>query len=175
MPTKSSTPAATRWYRRWPAAGPPAQPCLPPHPGSGVEFRISGSPAVGDTFTVETAPNRDIFATLQAFADALLLPGTGPADNARRVNAFGSAIGDITTAQGHMLSLRSGVGARMNDIDTANDGRSLQSVTLAESLASLRETDYAEAISRLNMQLLALEAAQKTMLQTQGMSLFNKL
>ena len=89
--------------------------------------------------------------------------------------AFGAAIGDITTAQGHRLSLRSGVGARMNDIDTADDGRSLQSVTLAESLASLRDTNYAEAISRLNMQLLALEAAQKTMLQTQGMSLFNKL
>ncbi len=147
----------------------------PASSGLGVEFSISGSPAAGDTFTVETAPNRDVFATLQAFADALLLPGAAPADNARRVNAFGSAIGDITTAQGHMLSLRSGVGARMNDIDTANDGRSLQSVTLAESLASLRETDYAEAISRLNMQLLALEAAQKTMLQTQGMSLFNKL
>jgi flagellar hook-associated protein 3 FlgL len=63
----------------------------------------------------------------------------------------------------------------MNDIDTADDGRSLQSLTLSESLASLRETNYAEAISRLNMHLLALEAAQKTMLQTQGMSLFNKL
>lgn len=147
----------------------------PASAGLGVELRISGSPAAGDTFTVETAPNQDVFATLQAFADALLLPGTGPADNARRANAFGSAIGDITTAQGHMLSLRSGVGARMNDIDTADDGRSLQSLTLAESLASLRETNLAEAISRLNMELLALEAAQKTMLQTQGMSLFNRL
>lgn len=143
--------------------------------GLGVEFKLSGSPATGDTFSVETAPNQDVFATLQAFADALLLPGTTPADNARRVNAFGSAIGDITTAQGHMLAQRAGVGARMNDIDTANDGRSLQSLTLSESLASLRETNLAEAISRLNMQLLALEAAQKTMLQTQGMSLFNKL
>ena len=147
----------------------------PASSGLGVEFRISGSPATGDTFSVETAPNQDVFATLQAFADALLLPGTSPADNARRANAFGSAIGDITTAQGHMLSLRSGVGARMNDIDTADDGRSLQSLTLSESLASLRETNLAEAISRLNMQMLALEAAQKTMLQTQGMSLFNKL
>ncbi len=143
--------------------------------GLGVEFKLSGSPAAGDTFSVETAPNQDVFATLQAFADALLLPGTTPADNARRVNAFGSAIGDITTAQGHMLAQRAGVGARMNDIDTANDGRSLQSLTLSESLASLRETNLAEAISRLNMQLLALEAAQKTMLQTQGMSLFNTL
>lgn len=143
--------------------------------GLGVEFKLSGSPATGDTFSVETAPNQDVFTTLQAFADALLLPGTSPADNARRVNAFGSAIGDITTAQGHMLAQRTGVGARMNDIDTANDGRSLQSLTLSESLASLRETNLAEAISRLNMQLLALEAAQKTMLQTQGMSLFNKL
>ncbi len=147
----------------------------PASAGLGVEFKVTGSPAVGDSFTVQTAPNQDVFATLQAFADALLAPGTSPADNARRANAFGSAIGDITTAQGHMLAQRTSVGARMNDIDTAADGRSLQSITLAESLASLRETNYTEAISRLNMHMLALEAAQKTLMQTQGMSLFSKL
>lgn len=151
------------------AAVPPAS------AGLGVVFKVAGAPAAGDTFTLETAPNQDVFSTLQAFADALALPGTAPADNARRANAFGSAIGDITTAQGHMLAMRATVGARMNDIDTANDGRSLQSVTLAESISSIRETDYAEAISRLNLQMVALEAAQKTMLQTQGMTLFSKL
>lgn len=147
----------------------------PASAGLGVEFRVTGAPATGDTFTIQTAPNQDVFATLQSFADALLLPGTSPADNAKRVNAFGSAIGDITTAQGHMMSLRSGVGARMNDLDTADEGRGLQTITLAESLSSLRNTDYAEAISRLNMHLLALEAAQKTLMQTQGMSLFSRL
>jgi len=147
----------------------------PSSAGLGVAFKVTGTPAAGDTFTIQTAPNQDVFATLQALADALVLPGNGPADNARRVNAFGSAIGDITTAQGHMMAIRSTVGARMNDIETANDGRSLQSITLAESIANLRETDFAEAISRLNLQMVALEAAQKVMLQTQGMSLFSKL
>lgn len=143
--------------------------------GLGVEFKISGAPATGDRFTIETAPNQDVFATLKNFADALALPGGSPADNARRVNAYGSAIADISTAQGHMLSLRATTGARMKDIDTANDSRSLQNVTLAESLSDLRDTDYEEAISRLNLQMLSLEAAQKVMLQTQGMTLFNKL
>ena len=147
----------------------------PPSSGLGVVFKVTGQPAAGDTFTIETAPNQDVFTTLQRFADALLQPGAAPSDNARRVNAFSSTIADLTTAQTHMMAMRATVGARMNDIDTANEGRSLQSVTLAESISSIRETDYAEAISRLNLQMVALEAAQKTMLQTQGMTLFSKL
>lgn len=147
----------------------------PASAGLGVVFKISGSPAAGDAFTVERAPNQDVFTTLQKFADALLLPGSGPADNARRANAFGSAIADITAAQGHMIAMRSTVGTRMNGVQTANDSRSLQGVTLAESIASLRDTDYAEAISRLNLHMVALEAAQKILLQSQGMTLFSKL
>ena len=151
------------------AAVPPAS------AGLGVEFRVTGNPAAGDTFTLQPAPNQDVFATLQALADALSVPGTTPSETARRTNAFGSAIADIATAQDHMLALRSDVGGRLANIDTANDDRGLQEVSLAESLSTLRDTDYAEAISRLNLQMVALEAAQKTILQAQGMSLFSKL
>jgi len=42
-------------------------------------------------------------------------------------------------------------------------------------LSHLRDVDYAEAASRLTLQLTALEAAQKTMLRIQGHSLFDKM
>ena len=143
--------------------------------GENGEKFLDGKPAAGDTFTLQPAPNQDVFATLQALADALSVPGNTLSEAARRTNAFGSAIADIATAQDHMLALRSDVGGRLAKIDTANDDRGLQEVSLAESLSTLRDTDYAEAISRLNLQMVALEAAQKTILQAQGMSLFSKL
>ena len=143
--------------------------------GLGVEFNITGAPAAGDTFTIEKAPNQDIFKTLQNLADTLLAPGTGPVDNAKRVNAYNSVLADISSAQTHVMSIRTSVGARMADIEIASDNSDLQSLTLSESLVKLRNTNMPEAISQLSMQLVALEAAHKVTLQSQSMSLFSRL
>jgi flagellar hook-associated protein 3 FlgL len=40
-------------------------------------------------------------------------------------------------------------------------------------LASVRDLDYAEAITRFNRQTTALQAAQQSYVQIQGLSLFN--
>ena len=141
----------------------------------GVQVTLTGAPSVGDTFTVERAPTRDVFATLQNLADSLDAPATTPAEQARRGNALGTALSDIGTAQDHMLTLRSSTGTRLASLDSAADARSAGEVTLSETLAELRDVDYAEAISKLTLQITAMEAAQKTMLRMQSLSLFDKL
>ncbi len=146
-----------------------------PSAGLGVQFRISGAPSAGDSFSIERAPTRDVFATLDALADALEAPSGTPADAARRANAMASAIGDIATAEDHMLTLRAGTGMRLQELDRTADRRSSEEVTLAGTLSELRDTDLAEAVSRLAMQMTALEAAQKSMLRIQGLSLFDQL
>lgn len=141
----------------------------------GVQLSLSGEPAAGDAFTVARAPNKDIFATLEDLADALDAPAASPADRARRTNAVGAAIGDLVTAQDHMLSLRSGTGTRLQSLDNATDRRSADEISLSESLSQLRDLDYAEAASRLALQLTALDAAQQTMLKIQKLSLFDRM
>ena len=54
----------------------------------------------------------------------------------------------------------------------ANDAFSLQ---LEQSLSEVQDLDYAEAVSRLNQQLLSLQAAQQAFVKVQGLSLFNYL
>lgn len=141
----------------------------------GVQLTLSGAPATGDAFTVERAPTQDIFATLQNLVDALEAPTSSSAEKARRDNAIGAAIGDIGSAQDHMLSLRSGTGTRLASLDNAADTRSANDISLSESLSQLRDVDMAEAASRLSLQLTALEAAQKTMLRVQTLSLFDNM
>jgi flagellar hook-associated protein 3 FlgL len=141
----------------------------------GVQLVLTGAPAAGDTFTVERAPVKDIFATLQDLADALDAPATSPQDKARRGNAVGAAIGDRATAQDHMLAMRSGTGTRLATLDGATDTRDAGEISLTESLSQLRDLDYAEAASRLALQITALDAAQQTMLKLQGMSLFQRM
>lgn len=141
----------------------------------GVQTRITGTPASGDAFTLEPSPNRDVFATLQALADALDAPVASEAERARQTNLIGASLGDITTAQDHLLRLRADTGARLSAIDTAEAARGAQNVSLRESLSQLRDVDYAEATTKLSLQLTAIEAAQRTMLRVQSLSLFDRM
>lgn len=142
---------------------------------AGVQTRITGVPAPGDAFTLEPAPNRDVFATLEQLADALEMPLSTPGDSARQINLITASIGDIDTAQNHLYGVRAGTGARLAALDAAGNSRGAQDVTLRESLSQLRDVDYAEAATRLSLQMTAIEAAQRTMVRVQSLSLFDRL
>lgn len=141
----------------------------------GVQARLTGTPGVGDAFTIGPAPTRDVFATLEMLADALDTPAATAAERARQSNLITGALGDISTAQDHMLALRAGTGARLAAIDASDESRAAQNESLRTELSQLRDVDYAEAASRLSLQLTAIEAAQRTMLRVQQLSLFDRL
>lgn len=142
---------------------------------AGVDTRIAGAPAAGDAFTLQPAPRQDVFATLEALADALEAPAVTGADKARLSNALGNALSDIGTAQEHFLNLRAATGARLAAVDATADDRAVSGISLRETLSGLRDTDYAEATSRLSLQVTAIDAAQRTMVRVQSLSLFDKL
>lgn len=141
----------------------------------GVQFKLDGSPGPGDTFSVQRAPENDIFATLESLADALQAPGDSPADTARRTNALNAGLGDLTSAQEHLIGARASTGARLSALDAAAESRSATGLALETTLSGLRDVAYAEAASQFTMQLTALEAAQQVTLRIQGLSLFNKI
>lgn len=141
----------------------------------GAQARLTGAPATGDAFTIEPARTRDVFATLKGLADALEMPTATLAERTRQNNLIGAALGDISTAQDHMLALRAGTGARLAAIDVSDSSRAAQNESLRTELSQLRDVDYAEATSRLSLQLTAIEAAQRTMLRVQSLSLFERM
>ena len=141
----------------------------------GAQFTVSGTPAAGDSFTLQKAPNQDIFTTLQQMIDALDTPGNSDADVARRINALRTGQKDLVSAQDHLLDLRSATGIRRGDLESADTSRSADGLTLAESLSSLRDTDPVEAISQLQLSQAALDAAQQLMARVQRSSLFDLL
>lgn len=81
----------------------------------------------------------------------------------------------LDSALDNVLDTRASIGARINTIENqknANDSFSLQ---LEETRSDLEDLDYAEAVSRFEQQLLALQASQQTFIKVQGLSLFNYL
>lgn len=141
----------------------------------GAQFVVTGAPAAGDSFTIQRAPTQDIFATLQQLADALDTPGNTPADVARRTNALRAGQEDLARAESHMLDLRGKTGIRMQDLETTYNIRGGNVVAMTEMLSKVRDTDLADAISKLQYNLTALDAAQRMMARMQGSSLFDKL
>ena len=108
-------------------------------------------------------------------AEALEAPVSDGASRASLNNAVNRALGDLDQGLGRLLEVRTSLGARLNTVETQNRINSEQIFQLQSSLSDVEDLDYAEAISRFNLQQTALQAAQQTFVQVQRLSLFNFL
>ncbi|TQM12434.1 flagellar hook-associated protein 3 FlgL [Pseudoxanthomonas sp. 3HH-4] len=139
---------------------------------AGVQMKIDGQPANGDSFTLGPAGSRDIFATMQGLIDTLETSPTTDTQRAVMQNSLQAAMRDIATAQSRMIDARASGGAQLSAIDDAAALREANNVTLQGTLSTLRDLDWAEAIGRYQMENTALQAAQTVFMQMQSLSLF---
>jgi flagellar hook-associated protein 3 FlgL len=142
---------------------------------NGAAVTIDGQPATGDVFHVRASRNQDIFATVQDFIASLEQPLLTQADHANAQSALNSSLLDLDRALDHMGVVRSRVGARLTIIDDQLSTNADVSLQLSETMAAVRDVDYASAISELESRLFGLEAAQKTFQSSRSFSLFDIL
>lgn len=90
-------------------------------------------------------------------------------------NGDANAITDIDTAFTSLFDTRAKIGARMNAIEDQKASNEAFAVAMADVRSTLEDLDYAEAVSRFNQQLTALQAAQQAFIRVQDLSLFNYL
>lgn len=142
----------------------------------GGQVEISGAPAGGDAFTVApSSRQQDIFSTLGDLVAALQRGRSTPADATRLTNDLNAALQNLDNAQNNVLIRQSSVGSRMKEIDSVKSLGEDQSLQYQQTISNLQDLDYAKAISDLTRQQQALDAAQKTFVKVQGMSLFDYL
>lgn len=152
----------------------------PASPGEPVAFRgitvmIEGTPGAGDRFTISASPNRSVFATLQGLVDTLAGDTSQPAARAVFQSRLNAGLQDIDQALDNLSLVRSEVGARLATIEAQLDSGEDLGLELTRSLSGLRDVDYAAAVSALEQQLTALEAAQRAFARTRAFSLFDIL
>ena len=141
----------------------------------GANVVIDGAPADGDTFTLVQSPNQSVFRTIDDLIGALSRPASGSSQSARLTNDLTTAIANIDRAIDRALEVQTAVGARSREVEiTQNTNRDI-AVQYDETLSSLRDVDYTKAISDLTLQQTLLEAAQKSFLRVQNLSLFQLL
>ncbi|HWR88498.1 MAG TPA: flagellar hook-associated protein FlgL [Acidiferrobacterales bacterium] len=142
---------------------------------NGIQVILTGQPGPTDSFTVGPSANQDVFSTVQNIITTLETYPNTPAGMANLHNAVNRGMVDIDQAMGSMLEARARAGARLNTLDSQKSANDAFLLLAQQSLSNVQDLDYAEAASRLNRQLLSLQATQQTFVKVQGLSLFNYL
>lgn len=141
----------------------------------GIDLTLSGPPADGDSFAIGPSAQRDVFAQIEDLARIAEAPFDTAAQRARQQTAIHQSLSGLEQATLHLVDLRAAVGNRLAVLDDAESQNGAQQVAVQGALSQIRDLDYAEAATRLSQQLTALEAAQQTYAQVQGLSLFDYL
>ncbi len=139
----------------------------------GADLSFIGTPAAGDQFEIQSGVNQDVFTTLAELSDALT--GATVLDDTARANLLNRSILNLDNALTVNQNSRAEIGSRLANIDSYRD-LNARDVVQAQSLRSkIEDLDYAAAISAFEYESSILEAAQKTFLTLQNLSLFRLL
>ena len=145
----------------------------------GIQVQITGTPDDNDTFDISTARNAgtDVFAALGDLVGALQTPltGGGPGVQAQLLNALSTANVKITNAHDNVLTVRSSIGSRLNELDTLDTGGASQDLTNKSYLSQIVDLDLASAISDYYQRETSLQATQSTFARLSSIALFNYL
>lgn len=140
---------------------------------NGLATNISGAAQTGDEFFVRASRQQDIFTTMQNFLNAVSTFPNGGTANAQTVQQLQSTLQDLDQSLSHVTNKRSEIGARLNSLSSSREQNDSVAFELTRNLSEIRDIDYAEAISNLELQLTTLEAAQRSYISIQGLSLFD--
>ncbi|AMO98841.1 flagellar hook-associated protein 3 [Collimonas arenae] len=145
----------------------------------GLQITLTGAPAAGDSFNSSTAQNAnpDMFGALKDLIGALKTPvdnGT-PAAKAQLLNSLSTANVKLSNSLDNVLTVRSSVGSRMQELDTLNTNGDTRNLSDKSYLSDIQDLDYTSAITQLYQRQMALQATQQTFVQIRKISLLNYL
>lgn len=126
----------------------------------GTPFDHGNPPANLPTLPV----NGSAFDVLNKLADDFT---AGRADNA--------ILNDLDTVMNRISGVQASVGARLNRLDAQESVHEDMLLKFESARSDVRDLDYAEAISRFNIESASLQAAQQAYMKVQKLSLFNYL
>lgn len=147
-------------------------------PGSGITFggmtvSIIGNPAPGDKFVVETSNRQNMMTTVDKLTFALTEYSTDPAFSEIYDEAIFNTLENLDSAIENVAQVRARIGARLNTTENTANQHADNKLAAQDIRADIRDLDYAEAVSRLQLEEFILQAAQQSFASTSQLSLFD--
>jgi flagellar hook-associated protein 3 FlgL len=143
----------------------------------GVEVKLAGAPANGDSFKVTQSPgvNTDLFKTLEKALAVLNAPADTPQAAAMQQNTLGNVMSELDNSLNNVSMVQASVGSRLNELDVVDSVASNRQINYAQTKSDLVDLDYTTAISDYTLRQVGLQAAQKTFMSMTQMNLFSLL
>jgi flagellar hook-associated protein 3 FlgL len=138
---------------------------------NGMTIAMSGTPAAGDSVSVSTGGQQDIFSTLNNMISAL----QSGASDTQLTNVMSRQIESIDQGQLSISSVQVSIGGRLDTLQQQQGAYQDLNVTYQSALSDVQGADAYTAISNLSLQQTALQASQQMFAQVKSMSLFNYL
>ncbi|MDX1340748.1 MAG: flagellar hook-associated protein FlgL [Reinekea sp.] len=150
----------------------------PYSPGSkiqfaGMEIAITGSPAPGDKFVVESSQKQGVLTTTEKLEYALNNYSDAPEFSDLYDDAIFNTLENLDAAIDNVSQIRARLGARLNTSETTMNQHADNKLAAQDIRADIRDLDYAEAISRLQLEGFVLQAAQQSFAQVTQTNLFD--
>ncbi|MCX7036560.1 MAG: flagellar hook-associated protein FlgL [Proteobacteria bacterium] len=142
---------------------------------NGAQVKVTGTPAAGDTYTISPANTQDVFSSIDTLRNSLSGAADTAVSRAALTTTLQQSLVQLDNGLANISSLRAELGTRMSTIATTQSVRQAASDELTGAVGKLRDVDYAEAVSRMNQQMLGLQAAQSAYSRIAQLSLFNYL
>ena len=140
---------------------------------AGMNVSISGNPAPGDKFLVDTSEKQGLLVTVEKLAYALENFSTASEFTAVYDEAIFNSLENLDAALENVSQVRTRIGARINTTDNIANQHADNKLAAQDIRSSIGDLDYAEAVSRLQMEEFILKAAQQTFATVTKMSLFD--
>lgn len=145
--------------------------------GSAIDIQgqrvvVTGVPQPGDQFELKPAGQQSIFKTVDDAIALLQDPSLSASQYAERLQAVQTS---LDGALDRMSFLRTKVGEELNSTDAAFASNSQLELQTETRRSDLRDLDYARAVSDMQVNQTALQAALKSYASFARLSLFDSL
>jgi len=139
----------------------------------GVDIKINGMPAAGDSFDVATGATTSMFQVVQNLISALQTAPADAASNAQFQQQIENAIAGIGGAQTSALSAQATIGSVLSEIQAVQGQDTTQNTNAQAQLSDLQSANLPQVIANYSESVTALQAAQLAFAKVQGLSLFD--
>jgi flagellar hook-associated protein 3 FlgL len=138
----------------------------------GMEVKLSGNPLPGDKFSLSPEQDISVFDTIKSAIDWITNKASAGEDPQVQVD-FNQVLDQLSDSMNHLTSRRAQSGINLQVIDRQKSNHLDTELYLASGKSSIEDLDFAKAISTFEQSKIALQAAQQTFTQVQGLTLFN--
>ena len=148
------------------------------NPGSEISFAgmtvtVAGDTKPGDQFVVETSGKQGILTTTEKLEFALYNYSDNPAYAEAYDKAIYNTLENLDSAIDNISQIQARIGARLNTTETTTEQHADSKLAAKDIRSSIRDLDFAEAVSRLQMEQLVLQSAQQSFAVVTKTSLFD--